>query len=125
MDELIAELEGANEGSQEFDWAIAKKAGWKWKSTGYGMGDGYWDDPNGKLLDLNNPTEPPLAFTTSLDATLTLVSKGMTWSIGSSGVCHVGTEHGKGKTPELGFVIAALKARRATLSPARKGGTRR
>lgn len=96
MDELIAELERASEGSREFDYVIA-----------YG--------PPGP--DLSDREGAP-HYTTSLDDTREqLVPKGVTWSIGSSGVCHVGTEHGKGKTPELGFVIAALKVRRATLSP--------
>lgn len=98
MKDLIAKLESATEGSRELDRAI--------HSHIRGVEE--------FLLS----TWP--AYTTSLDAALTLVPEGWHWNVGDVGLAWVGTHEsatkivrhdGDAHTPALALCIAALKAR--------------
>lgn len=112
MDELIARLEAATEGSRELDREIAEEALGlitEWESVG--------DKPQMSLmvrpLEKAGYLELP-CFTTSLDAALTLVPEGKKWSVGTGPYYEatVGLSyHGNCPSSALALCIAALKAR--------------
>ena len=91
MDDLIARLEAAKEGSRELDIAIFRAI---------------TDKPR---------IRPP--FSTSLDAALTLVPERCPWAVESAGVVELGTVNGPvegfAATPALALCIACLRARMA------------
>ena len=111
MDNLIAELERATEGNRELDAAIAETVIWP---SGRGgelrkAGHAFYETAQ-RMCE---------RYTTSLDAGKTLARDGWEWRVQSNGlsaVCLPGCDYGdysKGATPELGFVIALLRARQA------------
>ena len=113
---LIERLESAPEGSRELDGEIALLLGWK--KTIDGFYNSRWKDPAGQLQG-----NIPPAFTTSIDAALTLVPEGWRWDIGpwddqirAEIWNHTEDETkeqycGFASTPALALCIAALKAR--------------
>ena len=96
MKELIAKLEAATEGA----WALDKEIAVLERE---------------KIGDCADDEVPP--FTTSLDAALTLVTRGTQWHVNTSEYAEYRAEVDYGmsiwaKTAPLAFCIAALKARR-------------
>lgn len=119
MDNLIAELEAATEGSRDLDGEIALSLGWVKHHAGWA----HWTTPEG----LENQHVP--FFSDSLDAALTLVPEGWVWHVqidyelpGRANLynavpggkddppVHVQAD---GATPVLALCIASLKARQA------------
>lgn len=121
MDDLIAKLEAATEGSRELDVEIVFALYPESVYRPQCVGDEpiFWSEPYYKR-------ECP-AFTTSLDAALTLVPEGQGWGVlagepGTDGVFHnayvtkprdVPLQSGPCRTPALALCIAALNARAA------------
>ncbi len=118
MDDLIARLEAASEGSEDLNEAVALATGWE--QRWHEMGPVLWHEPGmAACLEQSLPT-----FTISLDAALTLLPEGW-WvqhighNLGGWG-CRIETQ-GKSipasvhiprfKTPALALCITALKAR--------------
>ena len=125
MQELIAKLEAASEGSREFDADIEKCI--KKLSGAVSPAPGWLAGP----VTGDNPIKAAY-YTTSLNAALTLVPEGFAvesatiWPGKPSGFVIVGTHEfrgerwhsskdgrwlGEGATPALALTIAALKAR--------------
>lgn len=98
MEQLIQKLEAATEGSKRLDYEI-------WRNTG-----------GAELSDWEDRIWP--AYTTSLDAALSLVPEGMWWKFSSrTKVAHIGrnkngtaTDTAKAATAPLALCIAALRA---------------
>ena len=120
MNDLIAKLEAATEGSRELDTLVAQAVGEPCDLVSFG-------NPEQKAM------RPKYWYTTSIDAALTLVPDGWTVAVLSqddAGLWHSEMRHGyltsydkcvfgnggshvKGTTPPLAICIAALKARGA------------
>lgn len=118
LDDLIARLEAATEGSDELDREIATACGIAWSPDEDGNFGGY------------NILPRRCKFSRSLDAALTLVPEGWEWFIGGATFKHTDgsgeaqlfgheSEERKdeaylivAKAPALALCIAALKARR-------------
>lgn len=108
MEQLIQKLEAATEGSKRLDYEI-------WRNTG-----------GAELSDWEDRIWP--AYTTSLDAALSLVPEGLSWFAEmNNGNAHAGahwpkcdpaSQFGHAATAPLALCIAALKAR--SLSHTRK-----
>lgn len=118
MQDLIARLEAATEGSRELDADIALVNGWE-------KVDPFSEDvcgPPWRQIATGYRTMSCPEFSTSLDAALTLVPEEEKGSFtlhvfegGESAQAHVGEfEQGDAKTGPLALCIAALKARSAT-----------
>lgn len=122
MDQLIADLEAATEGSRELDAAIAVVLHPRFST--------YRDDPERgaghRISDRDGPVYA-LDYTTSFDAAQTFVPDGCGWSMNDDGEGFVfekiEREGGPGwliigvcdgdTTPALALCIAALRARQA------------
>lgn len=73
---LIERLQKAGEGSRELDAEIALAVGYHCQPDGYGEGDA-WTTPEGRSLpSIGRMGARPPAFTTSIDAALSLVPEG-------------------------------------------------
>jgi hypothetical protein len=129
MDELIARLENATEGSSDLSWAIAEALGWSKMWSGMtiylppGETEADYDAGNAEGACGAFP-----AYTTSIDAALTLVPSPSwdhiqlhfgppgAWSA-EVGYWHIGDKkidplcEGHHQTPALALCIAALRAR--------------
>lgn len=131
LDELIARLEAASEGSRELDALIHAAVvnppvmvdGGSWKGD---VPAAY--EPMSMVIgrlpgkDLAELTGCP-RYTTSLDAAMGLVPEGHGWTASNYGgafvhpIDHGPPEHGRHKSPALALCIAALKALRARVQP--------
>jgi len=115
LSDLIAELERATEGSRELDLAICR-----------GIGAAVIASPRRPVVKFarGDHWRSPPAYTTSLDAALSLVPEGWSWMVrnvhgnmgGPQGVAYctrpdTDNETARAATPALALVIAALKAR--------------
>lgn len=106
MTDLITALESAKEGSTALDFEIQQFIeGWR------NIGGGYREWPDGRR-ERYDYIRPAPAFTTSLDAALTLVD-GDRWTVYSGPArAVVGFRDGaNGATPALALCIACLRAR--------------
>ena len=109
MDNLIAELERATEGSRKLDKAI-------YVALGLPITNKDRLDP--QMIEIHLESVAP-RYTTFLDAAEKLVPPGLCWEVEAGpktgGVACVGTVHGPMEgiavTPALSLCIAALKAR--------------
>lgn len=121
-------LASAAEGSRELDALVAEAAGWKQARNGlWHHAEDVSEARRCKVGMLNYRPRPLPAFTTSVDAALTLVPEG--WScllaFGPNGaVCDIHTKplgdpagfwpgHATAATPAIAIVLAALRAREA------------
>jgi len=110
-DALIARLEAATKGSRELDLAIAQEAlGLRPIVTLRGTQVHNPKQPSSVSWDLK-------AYTTSLDAALTLVPEGLRWECGQTAATKTpwasvgaGQYSQRGATLALAICIAALKA---------------
>ena len=107
-DDLIARLEAAEGPSRELDAEIAQIHGWE---EGHVANERCWYDPDGRMR-----AAPP-AYTSSIDAALTLVPEGRLWTLGqyvnrSGFMAALDNQRGtKAATAPLALCIASLKAR--------------
>ncbi len=115
MDQLIAELEAAPEGSRKLDGPLFRlhiMPGTDWEKN-----KGLWWPCETTFCE-RYEVRP---YTTSLDAAMTLVPEGLCWEVEAGpkigAVACVGTRYGPmegtGTTPALTLCIAALRARQA------------
>lgn len=119
---VLAKLEAAKEGSRELDFEVARCVD-LWRRAKVPVSGrhpaywGYWRKRGGKWWRTQLP-----AYTTSIDAALTLVPDGVAWEISVprkgggyrilAGVSPV-PNCSFGETPSLAICIAALRARQA------------
>lgn len=111
MQDLINRLQGAKEGSPQFDMEIAMYAGWEQKG----------ENSDWFSLDGKEQRSAPPCYTQSVDAALKLVPEGSLWDLNITlgpfaqishkrpdGVTVV--RQAKAATPALALCIAALEA---------------
>jgi hypothetical protein len=116
LDDMISRLEAATEGSRELDRLLHNTL----------------RDPDDPITADDVAADPRLesvirAFTSSLDAAMTLVPEGWAWVVSKNGTATVTTEatdatryrreSGHATWPALALCIAALKARHAHKNP--------
>ena len=112
MTDLIARLSAATEPSRRLDAEIARTEGW----TGF---SDYWLSPSGQQRQFHPP-----AYTSSIDAALTLVPEGYLWQLkrgfeATATVWSVMIDYddqhpvpfGASMRPAIALCIAALRAR--------------
>ena len=113
--ELIERLEKATGPDRKLDDDIAISHGWTFEKMKRDARP-YWREPGQTEWFARSRSGPP-AYTSSIDAALTLVPEGMDWSISSYGgtFIHPGNDapviRGEGRTPVLTLCVAALRAR--------------
>ena len=120
IEEVIAELEKASEGSETLDKQIALVLGWTYHPENARRTINWWID-----ADENERLDFP-AWTRSLDAALTLVPEGHGWTAGKTiqgpqAFAEVLLPYDRGEqfltyevdaaTPPIALCIAALRAR--------------
>ena len=112
LNELIAKLEAAKDGSWELGDEVLLACGWK-TTANFDPANPhpYWIRPDGVNVGINQP-DP----TTSLDAALTLVPDSYQWSVTDWRVkayAQIGAtiSSAEAAAPALALCIAALKAR--------------
>jgi hypothetical protein len=110
LSERVERLEGAD---REIDRAIKQAFDHDWD---YSADWDYWDPLKRKTV--SRPVAKP--YTASLDAAMSLVPEGMSWSVQSGGSAHVWkagdfyadvSEYGEAATPAIALCAAALKSR--------------
>jgi hypothetical protein len=109
LPEIIERVEAVAEGSRDLEWKIAQAIG----HPSFDIPSTIWPPfMAGSKADRSIP-----AYTSSLDAALTLVPEGCDWQVNGHGSAWIfGSRHAgaDGNSPALALCAAALRARLAT-----------